>query len=256
LYDAAQQAPEAFASSGADTSADPLSTEIEVVTPNAWVVDAFVRGNVGTFATTRSGQIERWQRSCSSSSMATSTLEADAAGLYSMGWDHSNPTRYAHALAVFAPAPLVGDTTTTTVAAPTTTTLPAPTTTMPAPTTTLPVTTTTTTTLAAPTTTLPGGRIVLDEGGLASRCAGASGDSVTLPGVAVGSQSDRVLVVTAGAEENDSDCDFAHVDAVATYGGVAMQKAATAVSDLSSWRTCSAVFYLLAPPAGSADVVV
>jgi hypothetical protein len=251
LYGAAQQAPNATATNGADNKANPVSSDILVSAQNAMVVDALVRGNTGTFTTTGAGQVERWQRSCRSSSMATSTLEAGSAGIYSLGWSHSNPGRFAHALAAFTPASDSGTTTTTLAPTTTTTTL--------APTTTVPVTTTTTTTSTSTTTTsttLPGGHITLDAASLASRCAGASRDSETLADVTVGTQTDRILIVTAGAEENDADCDFAHPDTVATYGGVPLVKAVTAVSDLNSWRTCSAVFYMLAPPTGTADVVV
>ena len=81
-------------------------------------------------------------------------------------------------------------------------------------------------------------------------------EGAILTGVPVGSQADRILVVTVGAEENDGDCDLALGSASATYGGIVMSKAVTRVSNTSSWRACNAIFYLLNPPTGTANVVV
>jgi hypothetical protein len=124
LFAAAQQAPEAIASAGANTSADPVNTGITPLTVGSTVVDVMTRGNTGTFLTTQSGQIERWEQSCTSSSSATSTKEVTGTGQTLLGWDHSNPNRYAHALAAFAPSGATPTTTTTTST--TTTTLPGP----------------------------------------------------------------------------------------------------------------------------------
>jgi hypothetical protein len=64
------------------------------------------------------------------------------------------------------------------------------------------------------------------------------------------------LLVTVGAEENDADCNLAGAGAGVTYGGVSLQRAVTAVSGTSSWRACNGIFYLLAPPSGTASVVI
>ena len=525
LFAAAQQAPEAIATAGANTSADPVSTGITPLTVGAAVVDVMTCGNTGTFLTTQSGQIERWEQSCTSSSSATSTKEVTGSGQTLLGWDHSNPNRYAHALAAFAPSGVVPTTTTTTTST-TSTTLPAgdaeafvtitpsgginastfnansynirndstsgqsitqvriefADTLLPdlvfdpagtagdtafsclaantgavatgfvtpgapctapysvpyelgyraidvfftdfdpgetfgfssdadptsirgttgqggdstgsvsgleltgatvtvffddasqlsgetfrippsslsgsqnvikasppvAPTiAALGVTTPATVTSAAQTirvsgpvgasvrllrvqaelglnggsgydldpfeansavavgenaATIGGGGFVdvavtltrtsnssdlnyfaavivnsdgsgqtgtvsnvivleyvpvqVDSASLRSACEGTAADTITIPSVPVGSQANRVLVVSAGAEEDNADCDLALASATATYGGVAMSKAVTIVSDTTTWRACNGIFYLLNPPTGSANVVV
>jgi len=101
-----------------------------------------------------------------------------------------------------------------------------------------------------------GGAVTVDATSIRTACEGAAANSITLPGVAVGSQADRILVVTVGAEENDGDCDLSLGSASASYGGIVMSKAVTRVSDTSTWRACNAIFYLLDPPAGTANVIV
>jgi hypothetical protein len=101
LYNVAQQPPQAIATAGEDATTNPTSKSI--TTQNAWIVDVITRGNTGTFTPTQAAQTLRWQASCTSSSSATSTKEAPLAGATTLGWSHSAPNRYAHALAAFVP---------------------------------------------------------------------------------------------------------------------------------------------------------
>ena len=89
-----------------------------------------------------------------------------------------------------------------------------------------------------------------------SACEGSPGDTITIPGVPVGAQADRILVVAVGAEEDNADCNLALASASATYGGTVMSKAVTMISNPSSWRSCNGIFYLLNPPTGTANVVI
>lgn len=102
----------------------------------------------------------------------------------------------------------------------------------------------------------PTGNVSIDAASVRTACVGAAGDSITITGVPVGSQADRILVVTVGAEENNGDCNLGLASASATYGGIVMSKAVNRVSNTSSWRACNGIFYLLNPPAGTANVVI
>jgi hypothetical protein len=102
----------------------------------------------------------------------------------------------------------------------------------------------------------PSGNVVIDNASVRSTCVGTEGDTITVPNVPVGSQPDRILIVTVGAEEDNADCNLALASATATYGGTFMQKAVTALSGTSSWRACNGIFYLVNPPTGTANVVI
>jgi len=102
----------------------------------------------------------------------------------------------------------------------------------------------------------PTGNVAVDAASVRTACVGTAGDSITISGVPVGSQADRILVVTVGAEENNGDCNLGLASASATYGGLVMSKAVNRVSNTSSWRACNGIFYLLNPPTGTADVVI
>ena len=91
------------------------------------------------------------------------------------------------------------------------------------------------------------GTVLIDGASIKSVCEGNAADTTTLASVVVGSQANRILVVEVGAEEDNADCDLALASATATYGGVAMSKAVTKVSDTTTWRSCNGIFYLLNP---------
>ena len=274
IHGAAQETPTATAAAGADSAINPVSNAVGGVAAGSLVVDIITQGNVGTFTPNTTGQVLAWQQSCRSSGSATSTKSADAGGTVEMGWLHSNPRRYAQSIVAFAPAG-VGATTTTSTTVPTTTTTTsttagpttttsttsttlAPTTTTTTTSTTLAPTTTTSTTSSTTTTTVPsgGGTVEVDATSVRSACEGFSANTITIPDFEVGAQDDRILVVTAAAEETNGDCDFDSAQASVTYGGASLTNAAAAVSDLVSYRSCSGVFYLLAPPTGIADIIV
>ena len=104
LTGAAQEAPEATATAGLDATTDPVNTNITPLTVGSLIVDVFTQGNTGTMVTTQSGQTERWEQSCTSSASAGSTKAVSSAVQPALGWDRTNPNRYAHSLAVFKAA--------------------------------------------------------------------------------------------------------------------------------------------------------
>jgi hypothetical protein len=239
LYNVAQGPPAAVATAGADATTDPVVTTLTANAASSLVVDVFTQGEVGTFAPTSLDQMERWERSCTSSGSASSTRFAAAPGPITLGWDHSSPRRYAHSLAMFAPAG--GAPTTTSTSSTTSTT----------------TTTTTTTTTSTTTTTLPPSvSIGVDTATLRTACGASAADTITIPSVPVGAQANRILVVTVGAEENDADCNLGSSQVTVRYGTALLTRAVAALSDTSSWRACNGVFYLLNPATGTADVVV
>jgi hypothetical protein len=105
LHNAAQTAPQTVAAFGKDETAATVTNAIAVHTAGAVVVDTITQGNAGAFSPRQAGQGERLDVSCGTSSTASSTRAVAAAGTVAMGWTHSNPRRWAHALATFAPAP-------------------------------------------------------------------------------------------------------------------------------------------------------
>jgi parallel beta-helix repeat protein len=98
--------------------------------------------------------------------------------------------------------------------------------------------------------------IEVDASSIKSECGDSVGSTLTIPDVTVGAQSNRILIVTAGAEAGTANCDLSGVGAAATYGGQPMQRAVSAVSDLSGYRACNGLFYLLDPPMGTANVEI
>jgi hypothetical protein len=352
LYNAAQRAPEAVAAEGANATTNPIATSIAAASAGAWVVDVVTQGETGTFTPTQAGQVERSDVSCTSSSSAVSTKQAPAPGSTALGWSHSKPRRYAHALAAFAPAPVLPPTTTTTLppvpcqsnadcddadactsdlcasgtcghtdvsaacadtdpctndacdpaqgcvsvphtgacddglfctvgdtcaggtcsgtprncadahactadacseAADACTHAPSDAACNDGNACTQDVCSVTQGCTFTNTCTV---EIAIDPASAKSACAATGADTITVGAVPVGSQPDRVLVVTAGAEEGNADCNLAHASASAKYGALNMTLATAAVSDTSGSRTCNAIFYLLSPPAGTQNVVV
>ena len=104
LYNVAQQPPQLTKIAGADALTNPVNTSITAPSAGAWIVDVFTQGDPGTFTTTQAGQSERFDVSCVSSSSATSTKPVTSAGATSLGWSHTSPRRYAHAMAIFGRA--------------------------------------------------------------------------------------------------------------------------------------------------------
>jgi hypothetical protein len=244
LYNAAQQAPEVAAAAGADATTNPITTGIGTFTDGALIVDAVTQGAPGTFTATESGQTTRWQLACGGSALATSTKPTPSSGAVFLGWSHSAPKRYAHALAAFAPAG-------------------SPTTTLPPQCTTNaqcndgnPCTTDTCSAGTCRHTGTCAARIQIDGPSIKSACSTAPGNTISIPNVTVNALAERVLVVAVGAEENDADCDTAHPAMAVRYGNASLMRAVSTVSNASSWRACNGIFYLLDPPAGTAAVTV
>ena len=131
-------------------------------------------------------------------------------------------------------------TTTTTTSTTTTTTLNTTTTTS---------TTTTTLPPATTTTTLPPtGEIGIDTGRLRAKCSGVPANTIQLEDFVIGTQADKVLVVTIAAEENDDDCDLGTAATVSfVVGGTPyyLTLGASGESDLVSWRMCAGIWYML-----------
>jgi hypothetical protein len=104
LYNIAAEAPEAVADSGGDSVENPIATSLAGVSSGSWTVDVVSQGSRGVFEATDPGQVVQWQLSCAGSTAATSTLAVGREPVVTLGWDHSRPRRYAHALAAFAAA--------------------------------------------------------------------------------------------------------------------------------------------------------
>jgi hypothetical protein len=106
LTGVAQTAREAVAINS-NTEQNTISTNITTLTDGAWVVDAIVSGNAGTFIPTGSGMSERWDVAASASSAAGSTRPVAKAGQVTLSWQHSTGSsgnRLAHSVAAFAAA--------------------------------------------------------------------------------------------------------------------------------------------------------
>jgi SAM-dependent methyltransferase len=104
IHGAAQAAPQATRFVGGNGSTNPLTTTIDPVLPGTPAVDVLTRGNVAAFTPSASGQVERWEQSCTSSGSATSSRSATANDTLAFTWSHTDPNRYSHSLAAFRPA--------------------------------------------------------------------------------------------------------------------------------------------------------
>jgi len=103
LLNVAQQAAEAV-STNANESTNTISTNITTQTDGAWVVDVVGCGNSGSFTTTASGMVERFDETTTDSSGAGSTKSVASAGSTTMSWEHTGANRMALSVAAFAPA--------------------------------------------------------------------------------------------------------------------------------------------------------
>ena len=216
LYNADESGPSTTAAFGSEDNFNAWTNVLMAEPTGALTVDIVTVGNDAAIAFSGPGQSEVWEATCDSSGSAGSKAMVAEAGLQVLTFSHPNVNRYAQSVAVFRPAEAPPPTTTT--------------------------------------TTLPSaGEVGIDLASVASDCSGAVGDSIAVP-VSVGSGANRVLVVAAGGEESDLDCDLSK--ASVTYGGAQLEFAVGTASDLSAWRACSGIFYLVNPPVGTANVVV
>ncbi len=111
LTGVAQQTPEA-AESNSNTGKRDIWTRITTVTDGAWLVDVVGCGNWGRYYAAAGGMAERWDSDTDgtySASGAGATKGVDIAMETAMGWvqayDLYYPSRLAHSVAAFAPAP-------------------------------------------------------------------------------------------------------------------------------------------------------
>jgi len=222
LTGARQTAPTAVVADGADDRGLPIRSSVRVRAPGSMVVDVVTNGRSSVFRPVGEEQILRWRASCGGASSASSTISVDTPGQATAAWRNNRPRRYAHALAVFAPAPSTTPTTSTT-----TTTFP-----------------------------LACDAIVLDPASVRFNCEGSLADEITIHDVRVEPRRDRMLVVAVGAEETNADCDLADEDARVEYAGIALERAVSSVSDRDWFRACNGIFYLPDPPPGRAPVTV
>jgi hypothetical protein len=102
LYNVAQQGPEATATNSAIGNPPSITTNINTLSNNAWVVDSVGSGNAGAF-TAGSGQISRYTISGTSSANSASTKLVAVAGVTSMQ-ESQAANRLVHILASFAPS--------------------------------------------------------------------------------------------------------------------------------------------------------
>ncbi len=276
IYGAAQSGPEKVLASGGDPVSGPILSTLSALTPSGLAIDIATYGNTGSLVP-GPGQVISWQQSCASSASASSTATISAAGATTMEWSHSRPNRAAHAMAAWAPAGgecgngsldpgefcddgnlndgdgcssacrietcgdgiiqaalgeqcddanrVGGD-------------------------------------CCDPSCQNELGTgcnaaradIAIDLSSALSVCQAQVGDTVTLAKLSVGPLPGRILVAAIAAEENNADCDLDHPDARAFYGNIEMAKVVSAISDNSGFRSCNGIFYLLNPPATTADL--
>lgn len=104
LTGVAQQSPEATASNSSG-SASSISTNINVVTAGAWVVDVVGSGaSTVTLSSSASGMVQRYSLQGYGAAGAGSTKPTTAAGATTMSWSATTSSQVVHALAAFAPA--------------------------------------------------------------------------------------------------------------------------------------------------------
>ncbi|MFQ5908655.1 MAG: DUF2341 domain-containing protein [Thermoplasmata archaeon] len=106
VSDAAQQAPEATASSDDGEAGDDwIETQITTVTDGAWIFDAVASGNAVSGFTPNTGQTERYDVTGASSAVGGGTESVATAGIQTVNWTtDSGSNRITHALAAWAPA--------------------------------------------------------------------------------------------------------------------------------------------------------
>src|SRR4029079_8579789 len=112
---AAEQPPEATASHASQTAGASPSVDVATFTPGAFVADVALVGNTGSFTPQAPGQTELFDLNCSGASAAGCAIDASTPGIIDADWQHTTPNRFAQSIAAFAPAPLAGPTTTTTL---------------------------------------------------------------------------------------------------------------------------------------------
>ncbi|MBE3040092.1 MAG: SMP-30/gluconolactonase/LRE family protein, partial [Chloroflexi bacterium] len=86
-----------------NTNLSTISTNITTLTNGAWVIDVVGSGEVGSFTTTTTGMVERWDVASGTSKGAGSTKPVETAGSTTMSWD-TPALRLSHSVAAFAPA--------------------------------------------------------------------------------------------------------------------------------------------------------
>ena len=105
LENVKQQIPEAVATNSS-YSASYISTEINTLSSNVWIVDVIGHSNNGLFSTSTS--TEQWDQSSGNHTGAGSTTLAASAGQAAISWNfNSNDGTILHSLAAFAPAQTV-----------------------------------------------------------------------------------------------------------------------------------------------------
>jgi hypothetical protein len=104
VRDAAQQAPDATATDGADASTNFVDTDITTTVPNTFIVDCFAGDGSISDTTARTGQTERGEIPDTQTTLLTSTRPAGLAEAWPMAWDFgSSFNRWAHAVLALAP---------------------------------------------------------------------------------------------------------------------------------------------------------
>lgn len=104
LAGVAQQAPEATATNSA-ASGSSISTNVNVLTAGAWVVDVVGHGASSvTLSPSASGMTQRYALQGYGAAGAGSTKPASATGASTLSWSASTSGQIVHSLAVFAPS--------------------------------------------------------------------------------------------------------------------------------------------------------
>ena len=104
VYNAAQQGPEAVATSSADATTS-ISTNVTSLSDGAWLLDSVASSVAGSgFLPGETNQVERYDVATSGAAGAGSTRPLNSAGAGDVSWSNAS-SDMAHTAAVFAEAP-------------------------------------------------------------------------------------------------------------------------------------------------------
>ncbi|MHC4620690.1 MAG: PASTA domain-containing protein, partial [Planctomycetota bacterium] len=101
LANVEQQAAEAVVTNTIKST--DISTSITTLTDGAWVIDVVGHQHTGSFTTTASGMLERWDANSEGNTGAGSTKPVISAGSTTMSWHLEKSAWIVHSAAAFAP---------------------------------------------------------------------------------------------------------------------------------------------------------
>ncbi|MHC4625191.1 MAG: PASTA domain-containing protein, partial [Planctomycetota bacterium] len=105
LENVEQQAAEAVVTNTIRST--DISTSITTLADGAWVIDVVGQQHAGSFITTTSGMVERWDANSGDNAGASSTKPVMSAGSTTMSWRFEKSAWTTHSVAAFAPQAFV-----------------------------------------------------------------------------------------------------------------------------------------------------